>query len=163
MHSLSKPTIAILSLILSVCIFFPKISSAKKYHSSMAENVINFIENSFVNPRRQLSVMSFNWEDKIIYKLGLQMLAVSKVKGLEAETQSYYANVQPGEFPKDMNGRPINLNRNIVAIAPSSNSSIWSNYIDLMTKSKVNSAILVFAGCFGHFGSCIFGYLDEKV
>ena len=149
MYPNNRGTMAILLMIFSVPILFPEPSSAMKYLSSMTENVFHFIENNVVIPRRELSIMSFNLEDKLVYKLCLQMLAVSKVKGLESETKSYYANVQPGEFPKDMNGRPINLNGNIVAIAPSSNSSIWPNYIDLMTKFKVNSAILVFAGCFG--------------
>ena len=149
MYTLSKVTIAILLLILWICIFFPEPSSAYKSPFSMAENVFNFIENSFANPRRQLYVISFNLEDKIVYKLGLQMLAASKMRASGGKTRAYYSKVQLGGTQKLLNGTPINLNRNIVAIAPSYNSSMWPKYLDLMEKSEVNSAILVFVGTLG--------------
>ena len=115
----------------------------------MAENVLHFIENSFVNPRRQLTVMSFNWQDKIVNKLGLQMLTVSKMRAPGGKIRAYYTKLQLGDIQSKVNGIPINLSRNIVVIAPSSNISMWPKYLDLMTKSKVNRAILVYAGCLG--------------
>jgi hypothetical protein len=115
----------------------------------MAENVFNVIENGFANPRRQLHVISFNLEDKIVHRLGLELLAASKMRASGGKTRSYYTKIQLGDNQKNFNGTTINLNRNIVAIASSSNSSFWPKYLDLMTKSKVDSAILVFAGCLG--------------
>ena len=149
MYPFSKVIHAILLLNLLICNLFLESFSAKNQISSMAENVLDFMESSFVNPRRQLSMMSFSLEDKTVYKFSLQILAATMMRVQGEKRRSYYSKVQPVDMQTNINGRPIMLNRNIVAIVRSSNSSNWSKYLELMTKCEVNRAILVFVGYFG--------------
>ena len=139
-----------------LCIFIfvsaPRIYAANscqnipKDNCELSKNVIDFVGNNFKRFLDHVSIVSFDINDRLVHRTIYHLLVLSWKKDSKLNKTSLYMTVkflgEQGNITQTINI----TNRNIIAIASSTNTSRWKNYLNLMTKTKANSVILVFTG-----------------
>ena len=117
-----------------------------KANSYVSENIIDFVGNNFERFLDHVSIVSFDKDDRSVHSAIYHLLLLSWKKRSKLHKTSFYTSVQYLGEQQNM-VRTVNmLNRNIIAIASSTDPSRWQKYLNLSTKTKTNSVILVLTG-----------------
>ena len=111
-----------------------------------SEAILDLMENNFRTFLDHVAIVSFDFNDKIIHRTIYHILSLGERKTPYRHRNLFYASVHYLDPKENITVNAKKLNRNIIAIASSKNSSNWGNYLDLMRESKTNTALLVFTG-----------------
>ena len=115
--------------------------------AAVAENVIEFMHTNFWFSMRELSFVSLDVDDERVEEVMHYFLATKHAKQHlnETDQQMVYKSVQYLNPNENSTQQISKLPQNFVVVASASSHRHWQAYLDLMSRSKINSVILVFA------------------
>ena len=113
---------------------------------SLSGSIIEFIEANFGASFDRLSVISFEYNNKNIKNALTDLLTTSRAERSKHGNNGLYSLSKLVDPGIDIDNLIEKVGNKFVAIASSSNTANWPKYLQLMSKSKANSAILSFAG-----------------
>ena len=113
---------------------------------SLSGSIIQFIEANFGASFDRLSVISFEYNNKTIKNALSDLLTTSRAERSKHGNKGLYSLAKLVDPGIDMDNLIEKVGNKFVAIASSSNTVNWPKYLQLMSKSKTNSAILAFTG-----------------
>ena len=115
--------------------------------TAVAENVIEFMHTNFWFSMRELSFVSLDVDDERVEDIMHYFLATKHAKQHlnETDQQMVYKSVQYLNPNENSTQQISKLPQNFVVVASASSHRHWQAYLDLMSRSKINSVIMVFA------------------
>ena len=114
----------------------------------ISNNIINFLGNNVGQFLDHLSVVSMDRNDKEINSVLRHLLNARKFSSYNQLHHAIYKSIHFGNSSKKASHIIETFSRNFVAIASAANSSKWQLYLDLMSGSNPNNAILGFTESF---------------
>ena len=113
---------------------------------SLSGSIIEFIEANFGASFDRLSVISFEHNNKTIKIALINLLTTSRTERSKHGKNGLYSLAKLVDPDVDIDNLIQKVGNKFVAIASSSDIRNWPKYLQLMSKSKANSAILAFTG-----------------
>ena len=124
------------------------LSKDVKMHHRFSRNILEFVKSNIGTFLDELSFVSFEKNDKQT-NMVLHCLFNRKIsRGFLHSNSAMFTSAFIADSVTNPSHIVQNLTKNFIAIASASLSNSWPKYLDLISKSKANCAILVFTGNF---------------